>query len=72
MPEVDKVDSDEIYPTLSVVLRAQGKWQEALEVCAEGWAVIDERAEAIARGVKIWHMHELIPEGEQVDARSSA
>ena len=69
MPEVDRVDSDEIFPTLAMCLKAVGRWEEALEVLAEGWATIDARAAAIARGVKIWHMHELIPEGENADLK---
>ena len=65
MEEVDRVDSDEIFPTLAMCLKAVGRWHEALEVLAEGWAIVDARAAAIAAGVEVWHMHELIPEGEQ-------
>ena len=32
LPEEDRVDTDEMYPTLALTLRLMGKWHEALEV----------------------------------------
>ena len=32
LPEEDRVDTDEMYPTLALTLRLLGRWGEALEV----------------------------------------
>ena len=32
LPEEDRVDTDEMYPTLALTLRLVGRWGEALEV----------------------------------------
>ena len=66
IPEEDRVDTDEMYPTLALTLRLLGRWHEALEVLAEGWQRINLREDAIRKGIKIWHMHALEPSIEQV------
>ena len=68
-PEVDRVDTDEIYPTLSLTERQLGHWQESLSVVAEGWARMDLREAALDRGVIVWHMHALNGEIEKISLR---
>ena len=67
--EEDRVDTDEMYPTLALTLRLLGRWHEALEVLAEGWQRINLREDAIRKGIKIWHMHALEPSIEQVSEK---
>jgi len=67
--EVDRVDTDEVYTTLALTLRLLNRWHEALEVATEGWGRMEERGAALDRGVKLWHMHELKPDIENVAMR---
>ena len=59
LPEVDRVDADEVYTNLALNLRHLGRWGEALEVLAEGWGRLDILEDALRRGVVVWHMHAL-------------
>ena len=69
LPEVDRVDTDEVYTALALNLRNLNRWAEALEVLAEGWARQEARQAALDRGVKLWHMHALDPVIEDVPLR---
>ena len=39
------------------------------QVLAEGWERMNDREDALRRGVKIWHMHRLEPSIEQIPLR---
>jgi len=59
LPLVDRCDAGEIFPTLAMCLTAVGRAEDALKVLAQGWAEVDDLADAVQQGVKIWHMHEV-------------
>ena len=59
LPLMDRCDADEIFPTLAMCLNAAGRSEDALRVLAQGWAEVGDLADAVRRGVKIWHMHEV-------------
>jgi hypothetical protein len=48
-----------VYTTLVLSLRLLNNWHKAMTVAAEGWGRMLDREEALERGVKLWHMHEV-------------
>mmetsp|Transcript_44863 Transcript_44863/g.83167 ORF Transcript_44863/g.83167 Transcript_44863/m.83167 type:complete len:219 (-) Transcript_44863:172-828(-) len=60
MPLVDRMDCDEIFPTLAMCLNALNRPLEALAVLSRAHRELEEEQAARVRGVKIWHMHELL------------
>uniref|UniRef100_A0A7S2RYS0 DUF1736 domain-containing protein n=1 Tax=Rhizochromulina marina TaxID=1034831 RepID=A0A7S2RYS0_9STRA len=69
LPEVDRVDVDEMYTTLALCLRMLGQVEEALAITAEGWDRNERREEAMRNGTLLWHMHELDPKVENFPLR---
>lgn len=68
-PEVDRVDTDEIYPMLALTLRLLGRWEVALHVLRDAWERLERRVQAHDRGVRLWHMHDLADDIDQFGMR---